>query len=143
MRAMSETYDRFPLRPIHGDLNISNIHHHKTDSGQLKIVDWEWAGIGGWWCDLVSLLKMAPVVLEHEGLAEFLRVAEIPSSRNVLVAYQWGKLQRGLFDASFFAKQAVGGDGGCRTGTKINIQNQIRSALKRASDAAVQLKWPS
>ncbi len=140
LRAMMETYDRFPLRPIHGDLNISNIHHHKTDSDKLKIVDWEWAGIGGWWFDLVSLLKMTPVVLEHEGLAEFLRVAGIPSNRNALRAYQWGKLQRGLFDASFFARQAVGGDGGYRTESKINIQNHIRSALKRTSDAATQLK---
>ena len=140
LEAMRQTYAIAPLHPIHGDLNTSNVHHHKRDVDQLKLVDWEWAGIGGWWFDLVSLLKTAPTVLEQKGVAEFHRVAGIPHNQDAVRAYQWAKLQRGLFDASFFAKQLIDGTSAHVTGTRVNFESYIRSSLNRASNAMAKLK---
>jgi hypothetical protein len=50
-----EFYDDDLRVPIHGDYNSSNIHAHREDANQLKVVDWEWAGVGLPHADLAAL----------------------------------------------------------------------------------------
>jgi hypothetical protein len=52
-----EFYDDDLRAPIHGDYNSSNIHAHRGNAAQLKVVDWEWAGIGVPHADLAALIK--------------------------------------------------------------------------------------
>jgi 5-methylthioribose kinase len=136
--AMDEVYDRSSLHLIHGDLNFSNIHIHKQKVGRLKIVDWEWAGIGGWWFDLVALLKMVAPDLEQEGFDVFLKASNRQNRCFEQRIYQWAKLQRGLFDASFFAKECV--DSALVTRRKINIEHHMLRALDRAQLALQELQ---
>jgi hypothetical protein len=89
--------------PVHGDFNITNILFHKQDPGRIKILDWEWAGLGLPYADLASLLNSADFELEEKVLANYCaQVNDCPPQEHRQI-YLWCKLQRGLLDASFTA----------------------------------------
>jgi hypothetical protein len=44
------------LSPVHGDFNITNLLFHKQDPSRIKIIDWEWSGLGSPYIDLACLL---------------------------------------------------------------------------------------
>jgi aminoglycoside phosphotransferase (APT) family kinase protein len=102
-----EFYDDDLRVPIHGDYNSSNIHAHREDANQLKVVDWEWAGVGLPHADLAALVKSVrredhPVLLQAfvEGDP---RLA--PEQHRRL--FRWCQLERRLLDAAFLAKQQL------------------------------------
>src|SRR5690606_1961223 len=43
--------------PIHGDFAVHNVFVHRRDVSRLKVLDWEWAGIGLPHADLAALIK--------------------------------------------------------------------------------------
>jgi hypothetical protein len=102
-----EFYDADLRVPIHGDYNSSNIHAHRRNSNQLKVVDWEWAGIGLPHADLAALVKSAHredhAVLLQVFVEEDPRLA--PEQHRRL--FRWCQLERRLLDAAFLAKQQL------------------------------------
>lgn len=104
-----------PSRPIHGDTNYTNIHIHKHDPQQFKIVDWEWAGFGSPYADLASLLKSAPKDIEKLGFNRFTGTRKEPNpclnhdltEEESHRLYLWCQLERGMLDAGFLAAQCL------------------------------------
>lgn len=137
MDSMEVAYNESSLHLVHGDLNVSNLHFHNQEPSRWKAVDWEWTGIGGWWFDLVTLLKTVPAPLERESLEKFFRAARMRNGRRNQRIYQWAKLQRGLFDASFFAKQRIGSTNS--KATEVNLDAHILRAVERARFALLNI----
>jgi len=128
--------DFIPMRPIHGDFNPTNIRIHREDPDDIKLVDWEWAGIGIPHSDLASLMKGAPKQLEEEAVEMFIRRIKGWTEEDQWKLYWTCKLEGGLLDAAFLAAQ-VGEeiDGGAS-----EYRAYIEQALQRALDAFERIK---
>jgi thiamine kinase-like enzyme len=93
--------------PIHGDFAIHNVLAHRHDESRLKVLDWEWAGIGLPHADLAALIKYVreedqPALVQafmeqHPGL-------DAERHRRLLA---WCQLERWLFNAAFLARQQL------------------------------------
>ena len=102
-----EFYDDALPVLIHGDYNASNIHVPRARGNQLKIVDWEWAGVGVAHADLAALAKSVP----REDAPALLQVI-IDNDRRFSPeqhrrVFAWCQLERGLLDAAFLAHQEL------------------------------------
>lgn len=93
-------------RPVHGDYNTGNLFVARTGRGALKVVDWEWAGIGLPHMDLASYLRQAPDDVVRWAL-------EVFSAQNPgLTALEHERalwrcvLERSVWDASLLASQS-------------------------------------
>jgi aminoglycoside phosphotransferase (APT) family kinase protein len=101
--------DDASLVPIHGDYNSSNIMVAKQGDG-IKALDWEWCGFGLVHADLASLLKGLDAKTEAAALAAFAeRMPQLSFERHQEL-YRWCQIERGVMDASYLAKQALGSD---------------------------------
>ena len=127
--------DQKSIQPIHGDLNTTNIFINKYVFNQLKIIDWEWAGFGLRQSDLASLLKKITPEQEMECLNIYNNSSNCLSFEEDRILYYWCKLQRGIFDAGFYAKQFYD-----KKNTTIKIEKHITKAIKRSLIALQQLK---
>lgn len=134
-----------PARIIHGDSNFTNIHLHRTNPNQFKLVDWEWAGFGFPYSDLASLLKGTPSYIEKMAFSRFTGSRSAPNpclnpelsfDENARM-YQWSRLDRGLLDSAFLAAQYLNVDSSQRT--QVNLPVAITHALKRVLAAYQQL----
>ena len=93
--------------PIHGDFNLTNLHFHRKDQGKLKVVDWEWAGVGLPHADLAALVKSVPPEHHAALLQAFVagdRQADAEQQRRL---FHWCRLERRLLDATFLARQQL------------------------------------
>lgn len=117
------------LSPIHGDLNTTNIWVGKG-SGRLKMVDWEWAGLGLHHADLASLLSTTSPEIEERVLNAYSgqNTELLPTEHNSI--YQWCKLERGLLDGSFIAAQYMSGPR-----PKARMMAFVRKAMHRVLEA--------
>jgi hypothetical protein len=102
-----EFYDDELRVPIHGDYNTSNIHAHRDDGSRLKVVDWEWAGVGLPHADLAALIKYVrpqdqPVLLQV--FLEEDRRLDLEQHRRL---FHWCLLERRLLDGAFLARQQL------------------------------------
>jgi len=102
-----EFYEFQTIRPIHGDYNRSNIHFHTKKTGVIRIVDWEWAGMGIAHRDLVSLLKGSNPEIEQQAFKRFCEQDNSFSFNEHKRLYRWCQLERGLLDGAFLAKQQI------------------------------------
>lgn len=93
--------------PIHGDYNRSNLHVHRRDRSSVKVVDWEWAGIGLPHADLASLLTGVPAANERAALDVFLRAHQALDAESHLRLFRWCRLERRLLDAGYIARQQL------------------------------------
>lgn len=103
----AEFYEHGLYAPIHGDYNRSNIHLHGRDRTIVRVVDWEWAGIGVPHADLAALLKWARPADEQAVLELFARSNDqlnLEGHRRLLL---WCQLERRLLDAGFLARQQL------------------------------------
>ena len=128
-----EFYDAGLRVPIHGDYNSSNIHAHREHDNQLKVVDWEWAGVGLPHADLAALVKSVrredhPVLLQAF-VEEDPRLA--PEQHRRL--FRWCQLERRLLDAAFLAKQQLVSPRGVSW-----LQEEIR---RSAGDVLAAVAW--
>lgn len=92
---------------MHGDYRRDNLFHHRTDPTRLKVVDWEFAGLGWLHNDLASLFKLAPSETAREALQ---RVAQARPQRTYEEhrrLYERCRLERGLLDAALVANQRL------------------------------------
>jgi hypothetical protein len=100
---------------IHGDFNYSNIHVHKADPTRIKIVDWEWAGVGTPLSDFVSLIKGTPDNMETSTFMHLVRGSHSgqwsqtlgENHRQLKRMISWCKLERGMLDAGFLSAQLI------------------------------------
>jgi hypothetical protein len=102
-----ELLDARPESLIHGDLNPSNIFISKRGN-EIRVVDWEWAGRGVPHADLVSLSKGCNRRTRRKALALF--TEQIDGGGPMAEHLRWFslcRLERGLLDAGFLARQAV------------------------------------
>lgn len=92
---------------IHGDFNPANVLVHSKYPHRVKLVDWEWAGLGMPHADLASLLGGRKPEIEQQALSLFLRQdTNLPLNENRRL-YQWCNLERGLLNAAFCAAQSM------------------------------------
>lgn len=101
-------YEMQALCPIHGDFNTANILMHRRHPEQIKLVDWEWAGLGIAHSDLASLLKGTTREIEELALAIFTKENKLLSLEEHRRLYRWCQMERGLLDAAFLAAQQLG-----------------------------------
>jgi hypothetical protein len=118
-------------RVIHGDLNHTNIFIHKDDPTKIKVIDWEWAGTGAPHSDLVSLMKGYPAATEQEALRQFAQQNPQTPAREHNCIYQWCKIERGLLDAGFLAKQAIHNT----HETNFSLHSAVSGSINRALSA--------
>ncbi|MEX2624543.1 MAG: phosphotransferase [Acidimicrobiia bacterium] len=92
-------------RPIHGDYNTGNLFYSRGESGQLKVVDWEWAGIGLPHLDLASYLRDAPPEVTKWAIEDLARREPDLSVRTHERLLLRCSLERAVWDASLLANQ--------------------------------------
>jgi hypothetical protein len=134
MHLRPEFHNQDVLQMIHGDTNFSNVHLHNTDSEQMKLVDWEWAGFGLPQSDLASLLKGADALLEKQVVQPFGRHLSLDARQNWRL-YYWSQLERGLLDMGFLSAQYLDS---ARQGA-LSLPKAIHSAAQRLLVAYNQL----
>ena len=132
---MEMAYTKIRPQIIHGDSNLSNILISQSAPGDIRLIDWEWAGIGLPQMDLTSVLKNVSPQIEAAALRIYDQNITSGDLRSNFRIFQWCKLQRGLFDAAFFLKQTTS-----RPTEKIsNLDDHIEKAFSRALQAASAL----
>src|SRR5690606_4148062 len=102
-----EFHEDGPRSPIHGDFVMRNLLASRQDDPQLKVLDWEWAGIGLPHADLAALAMSLP--REHRaGLVQAYvaedRRLEAEQHRRL---FHWCRLQRALLDATRLARKQL------------------------------------
>lgn len=102
-----EFYQHRLAVPIHGDYRPSNLHLDMRDRTQLKVVGWEWAGIGVPHADLASLLKGLDPAAERTALEMFAQAHGELDAGEHLRLLRWCQLERRLLDAGFVARQQM------------------------------------
>ena len=120
---------------IHGDYNPSNVLYHVQRPEQIKLLDWEWAGVGVPHADLVSLMKGARPDVEERALRIFAdhdRGLGLAEHRRL---YDWCKLERGLLDGAFMAAQFLR----LPPTTGFNFSGHIEASMRRVLIALQQL----
>jgi hypothetical protein len=133
---MDKFHDSKSTQLIHGDFNSANVLIHKKNLKQIKLIDWEWAGMGTLCADLASLLKGTLSGIEKDALAAFSKLnndnrADIIKER----LYHWCKMERGLLDAAFCAAQVMK----CPVKTRFNLTGFIEKSMNRALDGYQEL----
>jgi hypothetical protein len=93
--------------PVHGDYNRSNVHLHGRDAAEIKVVDWEWAGIGVPHADLAALLKLVSPEDERAVLDVFISGSPGLDAETHWRIFRWCQLERRLMDAGFLARQQM------------------------------------
>lgn len=103
----SEFQDSRRDMPIHGDANGSNILIHNNDSSRIKFIDWEWAGLGVIYSDLVSLFRRADSLTHSKVMAAYTEGGGDRITGSLARLYKWCRLERGLIDASYIMAQCM------------------------------------
>ena len=91
--------------PIHGDANRANLLVHEDDDLPLKLVDWEWAGIGLPHSDLASLLKGKQDGVTEKGIRSFAAGYPQLSLAEHRKLHDWARIETRFFDASYMINQ--------------------------------------
>ena len=90
-----------PTTFVHGDFTPAHIFIRWLPRRQLRLIDFEWVGVGFPHADLASLLKRARPSIEDLTLRLYaVRHREISPTQHRLV-YEWCQLCRGLLDATY------------------------------------------
>jgi hypothetical protein len=101
LRLRPEFYEKQNFRPIHGDFNSSNILIHEKKPDRIKLIDWEWAGIGIAHSDLATLLQGSSPYIERLALEVFKKNNNHLSLKEHCRLYQFCKMERGLINAAY------------------------------------------
>jgi hypothetical protein len=103
-RGPLDTVRQVPTRLIHGDFNRRNVFLDTRRNMGMKVVDWEWMGVGHPHADLASAMKRSPWRFQQEQVREFFRHDDLPYDTHWEV-YLWCRLVRTLVDAALHANQ--------------------------------------
>lgn len=121
-----------PLVGIHGDPNPANVLFPRDPSDGVKLIDWEWAGLGVAHADLASICKALPRPVERAVVRTYRDHARERSFAQDWRIYLWCKLQRGLLDAAFLGRQRVEAT---HVDTALPLATHVEAALGRAHRA--------
>lgn len=135
MHLLNEFHEYQSLQLIHGDFNLANILLHRKSRSKIKIIDWEWAGIGYAHADLASLLKRAKPELEQLSLEKFAENNKDISLIEHKRLYKWCQLERGLLDASFLAVQQMNESGK----PKFSLSKYIEDSAQQVISCYIEL----
>jgi aminoglycoside phosphotransferase (APT) family kinase protein len=102
-----EFYDDDLRAPIHGDFAIHNVLAHRHDESQVKVLDWEWAGIGLPHADLAALIKSVRREDHPALLRAFMEQDRRLDAEQHQRLFHWCQLERRLFHAAFLARQQL------------------------------------
>lgn len=94
--------------PIHGDYHSGNMFQNIKDASKIKLIDWEWAGVGVPHADLASLLKKPEPGVDDAAIRIFAdndKTLNINQHRELL---NWSRLQRNALDAGILTMQFAG-----------------------------------
>jgi hypothetical protein len=111
MCALLEDEDYFTIQspgPIHGDFRPLNILLHRRDPERIKLVDWEWAGIGLAHNDLASLLWRVSSETERRALEQYAHRVPNLTLEDHKRLYWRCRMERGLQEAAIVAAQMNG-----------------------------------
>ncbi len=92
---------------IHGDYHNGHIYSDDSVPDSLKLIDWEWSGLGWPHADLASALKRASPEDEELALtiyAERMKNFTLGEHRRL---YEWCQFERGLMDAAYLTRQQM------------------------------------
>jgi hypothetical protein len=119
---------------IHGDYNSANLM--TGQHAQLKVLDWEWSGVGFRHADLAALLKRTTATFEEQALQVYASLEPSLSFNEHLRQYHRCQLERGILDASFLAVQAE------QTGhsTRLNLLTYIEDSIARSLRSLARLQ---
>ncbi len=92
---------------IHGDFRRGNVFHSRKQPATLKLVDWEFAGVGWIHNDLASALKLSSSRVVEGALRRIARDDPRRSYEQHRQLYYRCRLERGLLDASLVARQRL------------------------------------
>jgi thiamine kinase-like enzyme len=111
--AISEAYGRRQFyesptsQPIHGDYHTGHIYASKENPSCIRLIDWEWTGLGRPHADLASLLKRVDADTEQQAVINYSEQDQSLPFSDHLRLYRWCQLERGLLDAAFLARQQM------------------------------------
>ena len=132
-----EYHEYAPASGVHGDFNPASILLGRSD-GALKVVDWEWAGVGVAHVDLAALLFRTDEQLTRRALDDYAGRAPHLSPTEHERLFRWGQLHVGLRNAAFLAAQVLD----ARTSTRTDRSSYIDPLLALAASAARRLGSP-
>ena len=125
-----------PVNLLHGDFNGSNIFVHRRHPEKIKLIDWEWAGVGLPHADLASLFKGGDPELEQQVLQIFASHNNVLSLEQHKRLYSWSQLERALLDASFLAAYSVNSSQVTKLDIPEFIDFSLREILRRYAELA-------
>jgi len=128
--------DNEKLTTIHGDYNRTNLWIDKNNGNTLKIVDWEWSGIGLSHLDLASLLIGQPKHIEKEAMLEFTKSQGEYTLKENQEHYTFSKLERAILDCSY----VTGIDLSIKRKSRFNLNTFAINASLRILEAYSEMK---
>ncbi|UCH02056.1 MAG: phosphotransferase, partial [Candidatus Bathyarchaeota archaeon] len=128
--------DNEKLTTIHGDYNRTNLWIDKNNGNTLKIVDWEWSGIGLSHLDLASLLIGQPKHIEKEAILEFTKSQGEYTLKENQEHYTYSKLERAILDCSY----VTGIDLSIKRKSRFNLNTFAINASLRILEAYSEMK---
>jgi hypothetical protein len=117
---------------VHGDPNPTNVLQRTRPTGEVRFIDWEWAGRGLRHGDLACLTKSVDAGSEARLVNGFAARCPEGSPLEHHRLYLQAKLARGLLDASFFSAQS----GSERRGVSFDIESPLRRVLTANTELA-------
>ncbi|MGH6903822.1 MAG: aminoglycoside phosphotransferase family protein [Geminicoccaceae bacterium] len=102
-----EFHDDDLRTPIHGDFVMRNLLAHRHDASRLKVLDWEWAGIGLPHADLAALAMSLPREDRPALVQAFVEEDRRLDPEQHRRLFHWGQLQRCLLDAARLAAKQL------------------------------------
>jgi hypothetical protein len=120
--------------PVHGDFSPANIYLAHNNPKQIKILDWEWAGIGTGQLDLAALLKRSSPDLEARAVAAYHTANPRLTDAEHQRLYEWCQLERGISDVGYLAKQELDSTRRAQT-----VPRYIERSIERATQAYQRL----
>lgn len=116
------------VRPtvVHGDFNTANVFIG-APRRHVKVIDWEWAGVGDGYRDLAALLKRSSKRTESRALEAYHSVAGgVPAP----FRYERLQIERGLLDAAFLSVQLSQTEYEPRMNLRMYIDSSLRRVLR-------------
>jgi hypothetical protein len=126
-------HDQEPETLIHGDANRANLLVHEDHHLPLKLVDWEWAGIGLPHSDLASLLKGKQDGVTEKGIRAFAAGYPQLSLAEHRRLHDWARIETRFFDASYMINQYLESPDTSRMDLPRYIHVSARDILKTAA----------
>lgn len=130
-----KTFDFHQNHTIHGDLNLANIMVHVKDPNRIKLIDWEWAGIGIPHADLASILMWVSPEIEQKVLKLYAKHEDHISINEHIILYRLCQLERGILDAAFLAAQHMDTSIFTKFKSTMNMPKYIEDSMYRVLKA--------